>query len=149
MRGMPTRIISRHSTAIPSPTHQHLIVGSCPFHIWNHTGIKLPYQVLQLKKAHKTEPAKDSAYIKDITLFHKALCPRNLHNKAKMYGTLDVSEHDSLVFVQLFYKKNWLHWYCSRAFTLGSNLWKTRQRESSTWLLGWILDPRLWQCTWH
>ena len=47
--------------------------------------------------------------------------PRNLRDKAKMHGTLDVAKHGSLVSIRLFYKRSWLHWCRFRAFTIKGN----------------------------
>ena len=149
MRSAPAYITSHHPTVIPISTHQHPIVGSRLFHIWNHTGIGLSYKVLQLRKTHKIEPVYNSACMEDVTPLQKAMCPRNLRNEAKMHGTLNVAEYGSLVSIQLLYERSWLHWYHSKAFIIGGNLWKTQQGRSFTQLLRRILDPRLWQCTRH
>ena len=68
--------------------------------------LELSYQVLQLRKAYKTEPTKDGTYVERVTPLYKALCPKNLYNKAKIHGTLDAAEHGSLVSAQLFYERS-------------------------------------------
>ena len=61
-------------------------------------GIKLPYKVLQLRKAYKTKLAYNDVCVKDETLLYKALYPKNFRNKAKIYGTLNAAKRSSLVF---------------------------------------------------
>ena len=78
--------------------------------------------------------------MKDVISLHKVLCSRNLWNKAKMHGTLNVVEHGSLVSVWLLYKRSWLHWCCSRAFTIRATYEEFSEEEAllDYWDGSWI-----------
>ena len=146
-RSAPTCITSRHPLIIPISLTSRCLVLTFPHLKPNENRITIQSLAVEKRTCNGTSlgwyfyGGRDSS--------SQAPCLRNFHNKAKIYDMLDTAKHGSLISVWLFYKRSWLHWCRSKAFTIKSNKWGPQREESPTQLLKGILDRRLWQCTRH
>ena len=119
IKSAPAPITSRHLLAIPISPTSRCSVLTFPHPKPYKNRITLQSLVVEKGICNKTSLRWCLCGERDSS--SQAPYPRNLCDKAKMHGTINAAKHGSLVSVQLFYERNQLHWYCSKAFTIKGN----------------------------